>query len=47
MNHKENDMNIQPVEYKAKSFDARNLVIFVLVILGMTGVAVGLQAVDD
>ena len=40
-------MNIQPVGYKAKAFEAHNLVIFVLVILGMTGVAVGLQAVGD
>jgi len=36
-------MNNQPVGYKAKAFEARNLVIFVLVILGMTGVAVGFQ----
>jgi membrane protease YdiL (CAAX protease family) len=36
-------MNTQPVGYKAKAFEARNLVIFVLVILGMTGVAVGFQ----
>ena len=34
-------MNTQPVGYKAKAFEARSLIIFVLVILGMTGVAVG------
>jgi membrane protease YdiL (CAAX protease family) len=34
-------MNTQSVEYKSKAFESRNLVIFALVILGMTGVAVG------
>lgn len=40
-------LNAQPVGYKAKAFEARNLIIFVLVILGMTGVAVGFVLSPD